>query len=300
MKLEHLEYLCRITPGMSLNMLSEKMHISQQGLSSAIITLEREMECTLLERTNKGVYFTQAGEKLVHHTKIYLSSIQKIKLAQNPIYENLSVSILPNLVHIYMGKFISQYMSENHNINLSFSYHASIKKCIEQVAHDRTELAFVVDIKYAEEPIINTTKLALEYNCIFYPFKIPIYYAVECHKNLLPFSTDQVFLKELSNKICIANAQPSEFEQIIQRILNLCNCSSPLISEPHENIYLERLMNQQGYGLAILTNNYSGPHQHDLKRIQLKDLLSVEVGYVVKKDSKPSLAAQRFIDMLVV
>ena len=72
MKLEHLEYFCKIEQGLSLNVLSEKMHISQQGLSATIKKLETEMECQLLERTGKGVYYTDPNG--YNWTADYISS----------------------------------------------------------------------------------------------------------------------------------------------------------------------------------------------------------------------------------
>ena len=65
MRTEHLQYLMAITDGKTINAVSEALHISPQGLSSAIASLESELNCPLLIRTKRGVYVTEEGKQLV-------------------------------------------------------------------------------------------------------------------------------------------------------------------------------------------------------------------------------------------
>ena len=50
---EHLEFLINLTNGETINSLDNKLHITPQGLSTAIISMEKELNCTLLNRTKK-------------------------------------------------------------------------------------------------------------------------------------------------------------------------------------------------------------------------------------------------------
>lgn len=95
MKLEHLEYFSKIVPGLSLNKLSESMYISQQTLSASIRILENELGFKLLERTTKGVFFTDIGEQFFYYTKTYLEQIRKLQTESEFISGELLVPMMP-------------------------------------------------------------------------------------------------------------------------------------------------------------------------------------------------------------
>lgn len=62
MDFKQLSYFLRICDEQSLSKASETLFISQQGLSASIKRLESQLGCTLLERHEKGVSLTPAGE----------------------------------------------------------------------------------------------------------------------------------------------------------------------------------------------------------------------------------------------
>ena len=64
MRTEQLQYLIEISKHKSMNIASQKLHISPQALSTAMKGLEKELNMQLLERTTMGVSLTEDGEKL--------------------------------------------------------------------------------------------------------------------------------------------------------------------------------------------------------------------------------------------
>lgn len=86
MRLEQLEYLCEIAKRKSMNQAAAKLFVSQQTLSTAIKTLEKELDTKLLERTYHGVFPTQIGQELINISKNLISDLDQLKLkiaAQN-------------------------------------------------------------------------------------------------------------------------------------------------------------------------------------------------------------------------
>jgi len=49
---------------------------NQPNLTRAVKNLEQELGCTLLERSNKGVKLTDAGERLFAHISVAVEHIQ--------------------------------------------------------------------------------------------------------------------------------------------------------------------------------------------------------------------------------
>ena len=54
MRTEYLNYLVEISKHKSMNLASQKLHISPQALSAAIKGLENELQIKLLDRTTTG------------------------------------------------------------------------------------------------------------------------------------------------------------------------------------------------------------------------------------------------------
>jgi Transcriptional regulator len=79
MRIEQLEYLLEISKNHSLNITSQKLHISHQCLSKSISSLEQELGITLLERSSKGICLTKYGQKTVEVAKSIVESIGQLK-----------------------------------------------------------------------------------------------------------------------------------------------------------------------------------------------------------------------------
>lgn len=297
MKLEHLSYLCKITPGLSLNAQSKNIHISQQGLSAAIKCLEKEMGCALLLRTGKGVYFTEAGEKLVNCTKAYLEQVRQIRAEQNPLIGELFLPITPCIIPLYMGEIISRYMKENPQVVLDFAYSSSMEKCMNHLLQGEAEIAFGFNALVDGQPTTDILTQIETGGCEFHVCKTVVS-CVECHKDFLPQDTP-LYLRELSDKTCIAYLYNADNITDTRAMLTACGNTSELVHEYNKDLYYERLLSKMGYGLTM---SYSGKVSHyradELKQVQLKDDIRLECGYITQKGTELSLLAQRFIEMV--
>lgn len=75
---DQLNYLIEISKNPSLNVASEKLHISYQALSHSMKALEQELNLTLLMRTNKGTVLTQEGLELVTLAKDFIKGLNRL------------------------------------------------------------------------------------------------------------------------------------------------------------------------------------------------------------------------------
>ena len=79
MRLEQLEYLLALSQSDSINMASDKLHISHQCLNKSLKSLESELGTKLFERTSKGITLTTVGKKAVETSQDILEQIQMLK-----------------------------------------------------------------------------------------------------------------------------------------------------------------------------------------------------------------------------
>ncbi len=294
MKLEHLKYFSDIEEGLSINTLSDMMHISQQGLSAAIQKLEMEMDCQLLERTGKGVYYTESGRELAYYTKMYLEKVREIKLKQHPVEGRIFLPITPCIIPGLMNRILGLYMRENPAVELNFTYSSSVEKCLEYILNGEAEIAIGFNLLAAREPVKDIVGYIEERGCSFISFRRMECY-IECAQDFLP-NQKTIYLQELSNYSLIANSYTEE--NVINTLLEKCRCTSRLIYEHNQDLYLARLSAREGYGMAI-RNSRKPEHVDQLMQVILKDEIEIEYGYIVKQEAIHSPAVQRLVAMLL-
>ncbi len=73
---DHYRIFYNVAKYKSFTRAAEAMYSNQPNLTRAIKTLERQLGCTLFERTNKGVRLTDDGKELYEHIAIAFEHIQ--------------------------------------------------------------------------------------------------------------------------------------------------------------------------------------------------------------------------------
>ena len=65
MTLQQLKYVTTVAQTGTISDAAKKLFISQPSLTKAVRELEKEMEITIFERTNRGIVISKAGETLL-------------------------------------------------------------------------------------------------------------------------------------------------------------------------------------------------------------------------------------------
>ena len=76
--LKHLQYLVALHQHQHFNRAATACFISQSTLSSAIIKLEEQLGCQLIERDHKAFIFTSQGEKVVEYARQLINNANEL------------------------------------------------------------------------------------------------------------------------------------------------------------------------------------------------------------------------------
>ena len=69
MDIKQLRYFIAIAEEGSLSAAAQRVNVAQPSLSQHVLSLERELDVKLLERSSRGVSLTQSGEVLLSHAR---------------------------------------------------------------------------------------------------------------------------------------------------------------------------------------------------------------------------------------
>ncbi len=79
MRTEQLVYLLTLSQSESINIASEKLHISHQCLNKSLKSLEAELGTSLFIRTSKGIMLTNTGKKAVETAQSMLAQLKALQ-----------------------------------------------------------------------------------------------------------------------------------------------------------------------------------------------------------------------------
>ena len=125
MRIDQLKYLIEISQNPSINIASEKLHISYQALSHSMKALEEELDIVLLRRTNKGTSLTKEGYKLVALSKQFLMGVEGLqkKTSNETLYFHETVRFLATSVSMeyLLSEFIYELQQKVPDLKIHYS-----------------------------------------------------------------------------------------------------------------------------------------------------------------------------------
>ncbi|MEU0989097.1 LysR family transcriptional regulator [Streptomyces sp. NPDC005953] len=98
MELRHLEYFAAVAQELSFTRASQRLHVAQSGVSTAIRSLERELGAALFERTSQKVTLTTAGLALLPEARATLDAAQAARDAVRDSYGSLSGTVTVGVI----------------------------------------------------------------------------------------------------------------------------------------------------------------------------------------------------------
>ena len=104
MTLQQLKYVVAVADKGTISKASKELFVSQPSLTNAIRELEKEMNISIFNRTNKGTVVSQEGEKFLRYARQVL---EQASLLESAFKGNVKQKI-SNQMHVYAQKRIME------------------------------------------------------------------------------------------------------------------------------------------------------------------------------------------------
>lgn len=290
---EHLEFLINLTNGETINSLANKLHITPQGLSTAIISMEKELNCTLLNRTKKGVYLTPEGEELVLYAKDFFENLDNMK--RRNLEELSGELILPSTsgsIKYLLYDKIAKFVKENPHVKLKYQFYSRADIPLNVI--NENELIFTA-VTYSKDSLSPISSRLLSNNSLKFVSLIDLQMCVECHEDLWHKST--ISCADLHDCKVILSSNEKDLEETKTYFSPEANID--FTCEMIPEIYYQLLLNKVGYGFNVFTqekNHY--PNSDKIHQAIITDNIKVEFGYIEKIGITHSAIVQRFLDFI--
>lgn len=158
MLLENVAMFCKIANEKSISKVAQANHISQPALSQQMQRLEEELGIKLLERSNRGIELTAAGQIMQKYAALFVKDYNNLReeidnlkassatfrIAASPVICNYA---LPCILYKANQRF------PNYAFSLS-DYHSS--EVVTQVVNKQADIGFIVG-KTGHETLIETS-----------------------------------------------------------------------------------------------------------------------------------------------
>ena len=297
MRTEHLQYLMAITDGQTINAVSEALHISPQGLSSAIASLEGELNCPLLIRTKRGVYLTEEGKRLVALSKSFFTELTSLSDAPFALSGHLIIPATSGNINYLLADRIARFLKENPSVSIDFRY-TDHRSCIDAVRSGEIEIAFVSYSTFRSQKLAHA-QLIDDSGLLFTPIATS-YACIECHKDLAKGIKKYSLLEGVIIDHLILPQEKELIQAENEQLRQMIHLTPKKISyEPNEKLYHQLLLNKVGHGWGVIGHNQQNlTNAHTLVRIPLSPDIQTSFGFIERKNVSRSALVNRLIDTI--
>ncbi|MCK3936584.1 LysR family transcriptional regulator [Streptococcus suis] len=270
---------------------AENLFISQSSLSKHILSLEKELDILLFDRTTRRVKLTDAGRTLLKYAEEMLAIDYQWQTAllnlKDTSQQKLDIGTIPIMSAYGITDLISEYKKENPKTQLMvFEGETSLLK--ERVLAGQSELAFIRRVfpttEKADSELFSIRNFTRDYLVAVLPSEHPL------------ANQDFIHLSELRNENFLFLHQQSILHQIS---LNACREAGFEPNIVYSGKRAENIVDlvAKGMGISLLMSKpvaYLNTSSY-IKLIPVSPYIETEIAIYTKKGAKLSVAAQHFL-----
>lgn len=287
MQIQHVQSFVMLCEEKNISKCSQKLHISQQGLSRQIKAMERELGTTLFIRTTKGVEMTKECSLLLPGLKktleLYNQSLRELKDYQKNHQETIRISVCPGIKQLLGLKFFKEFQIQNPGIRLKTEFHSDID-CEEALYNGKADAAF---LDWPEHLDDYDTYLVV---------KSPL--VAVMRKDHILSHKHSISMNELAGmNIYIPDDSHRMTQRFIQHWPEFYNSVViDFTTNEYESFYRDLPKNNNG--IALTFRFLCDELDEDLTVIPIQEESYVELYYCVRKDHPSSPALDSFSDYI--
>lgn len=289
MELTHLEYFRTIAQYESITIAAEKLYLTQSSLSKTLARLEKELGCTLFNRSKGRIFLNDNG-------RIFLEAVNKmfddldggiraIKARLDSRAGTVSVSVNG------FGEFVSQleqFCMEYPDIHIN---HSSLEQQHIREALLEDKVDFCISSLPVEDDLITVQQF----------FSQPVLFV--CGKDHPLANRTEIHLADIANESFVIN-KITGGKTIIDEIDNAYRIRLETVMEGVSD-ELCLVLTERNYGVTLmpsgmLLNYFMHGYREKLKAFVIQDCpIRMPVYFIMRRDKNLSLPAQTLFDFLI-
>lgn len=282
---DHYRIFYNVAKYKSFSRAAEATLCNQPNLTRAVKTLERELDCTLFERTNKGVTLTDDGRDLYEHIKIAFEHIQAgeeaISAKHSMEHGAVSIGVTEIALRCYLLPLLSHYHELYPNIRIKL-LNITTPQALKMVENR------LVDIAIVTTPVEKDKKLhMLELSTLR---EVPISSKDFKIKN-------EMSIKELSlYPIISLTSGTSTYDFYLEQFSKHgCNFNSDIEAATADQIIP---LVKHGLGIGFVPEQFLGS-ENDIRAIKLKESIPTRSILLLRKRGHTlPLPARKLVELL--
>lgn len=282
---DHYKIFYNIAKYKSFTRAAEVMYSNQPNLTRAIKTLEKQLGCTLFQRTNKGVVLTDDGKELYEHISIAFEHIQageEAVFAKHSLEHGvISIGATEIALHCYLLPILSRYHQTYPGVRIKI-LNVSSPQALKLTENKLVDMAIITTPTDINSKLTPTKLSVLQ--------EVPV-----CSKNFN--IKDQVTLEELSHYPIISlGAGTSTYDFYFEEFLKYgCNFSPDIEAATADQIIP---LVKYGLGIGFVPKQFL-EDKKDIRVISLKNPLPNREIILVRKKGEPlSLPAKELVNLI--
>ena len=306
MRIDQLIYLIEVSHSHSLNLAAEALHISTQALSASIKNLESELGTTILNRTNRGINFTNDGQRVLEYALTVVAEYQRLlndlsKSSDIPLKSSslisgtLNLYSAPAFLESFIPAQIQEFQQRHPNIHLSVTQCNTHDICTNLQNNTSSEQLGLVILPCDKDDLLRD--FLPEGDFTFRPINVSRF--VCCVPKDSPFARNKTISlnKVLKHPLVIYTTGTAENSPLLHRLKNYSDHVQVASVVSSINFWAKSIKNHLGIG--FLNDIFLHPQSmvrnafDDLVFIKVKEPLQTINGFIYHGELSP--IAQTFI-----
>lgn len=298
MRVESFAYLVELEKTGSINAAAKNLFISQQGLSKAITSLERDMGVRLVEKSRFGTRFTKAGRIVLEHAKSISAEIEAMRQQLGQADEGDSKRLTELVVSPYVSITLLGRLMEHLQLLGSFATDEWSKAQIRNsLRNARRAKLFLYDWTTSSDATYpGDDRLEGLDEAVFQPLFVAKFGVMS--QDLLPLAqSGELFIKQ-ARCIRLASFNGHDYQQTLEEVLGpgcFANVTFKVSDRHALTSYVEQHadagMLLDGFSFAART-----PRPDKLKFTPLNDAPELAVGFAYLRDDPQAASYPAFIE----
>lgn len=282
--IRHLNYFIEVAKHKSFTKASKAMHLSQSTLSKVVKDLEEELNVELIDRSNKNIELTEAGEIVFAEGKAIIESLNDLSVnlydLMNLKKGKIKIGIPPIIGFLFFPKIIKGFNDLYPDITLKISEDDS-KKVKQEVKEGKLYLGVV--ILPVDEKDFDVVPLVDEELALFVHHSHPLANSQQIEMSELEHEDFILFKQKLINDLILQECARAGFQPKIAYEISEWGFISEMISE--------------NLGISICPKPIAKKFDQELiKAVSIVNpKFPWKLGLISKKQKHPSPAVREFI-----